>query len=63
MLGEKMDKIQVTEDIEIEEHELEDFVRSRVQDMDIDSLKSHAFDHLVEYYKENPQDLEDYFED
>jgi|GEM_PF-3604521 len=57
-----MTKIKITENIEIEEHELESFVEDQVQGMSIDSLKEHAYEHLVEYYKQNPQDLVDYFD-
>ena len=58
-----MDKIQVTKDIQIELHQLEDHIQRRIDDMSIDDLKEHAYDHLLEYYKDNPQDLEVYFDD
>ena len=58
-----MDKIQVTKDIQIELHQLEDLIQHRIDEMPIDDLKEHAYDHLLEYYKDNPQDLEDYFYD
>lgn len=58
-----MDKIKITENVEIEEHQLEDFVQNQVRDMGIDSLKEYAFNYLVEFYKDNPKDLEDYFDD
>lgn len=58
-----MDKIQVTKDIQIELHQLEDFIQDKIDEMSIDTLKEHAYDHLLEYYKGHPQDLEDYFDD
>ena len=58
-----MDKIQVTENIQIEQHQLEELVQDRVNEMSIDSLKEHAYEHLVEYYKNNPEDLQDYFDE
>ena len=56
-----MPKIKVTEDIQIEQHELEDFVTDKVREMSIDGLKEHAYEHLVEHYKKYPEELEDYF--
>ena len=58
-----MDKIQVTENIQIEQHQLEELVQDRVNEMSIDSLKEHAYEHLVEYYKNNPEDRQDYFDE
>ena len=58
-----MDKIQVTKDIQIELHQLEEFVQYRIDEMSIDDLKERAYEYLLEYYKDNPQDLEDYFDD
>lgn len=58
-----MDKIQVTKDIQIELHQLEDLVQYRIDEMSIDDLKERAYNYLLEYYKDNPQDLEVYFDD
>ena len=58
-----MDKIQVTKDIQIELHQLEDFIQYRIDEMSIDDLKERAYNYLLEYYKDNPQDLEVYFDD
>ena len=58
-----MDKIQVTKDIQIERHQLEDFVQYKIDQMDTDDLKELAYARLLEYYEDNPQDLEVYFDD
>ena len=58
-----MGKLYITEDITIELHELESWVKERIRDMDTDDIIELAFEHLVEYYKEEPGLLFDYFVD